>query len=142
MYANVDVSGGFFTGEKMAEIIENISRDAYNTFLSFTESSKKREYHWNKPTKSEELKKYLGLVGNWIFFVKEKRWILAIQVENGIINDWKLYSRDFTLILEMKEVPYLPVLFTYEDKKPIWTKDIVEKIRFYEEILSENSSNC
>lgn len=71
--------------------VYNLKPRIYNTLRSFVESSNKEEYPWNKGSR----------LGDKVYFVKEGKWVLEINLEpkNGEVAT--LYSWDHKIVAKV-----------------------------------------
>ncbi len=123
--------------------IYELKPKVYNTLRSFVESSDREEYPWNKGTKIEDR----------VYFVKEGKWILEINLEpkNGEVAT--LYSWDHKIVAKvfveygycvididghkaMGEITKYAVAYTSNVKysRIIWLGEVVNKLKEYIEV--------
>ena len=119
----------------------------YNVFRSICESSRSKEYEFNKPFRNEELAEKLGLPEDTVFFLKPGKWLLAIYVKPGdTIQSFNLYTLkpSLALVLNDEQLEKLPELM-YCNKVPFNTiiskTVLVQKINYYFDRANEISNS-
>jgi len=128
------------------KIIEEIYPVDYNVLRSLCESSKSKEYEFNKPFKCEVLAKKLNLPEDTVFFLKPGKWLLAIYTSpEDTIQSFRLYTLkpSLSIVLNDEQLEKLPELM-YCDKVPFNTiiskTVLIERLNWYFDRANEISN--